>query len=311
VHCFGGRSRSAAFITAYLMSSYGYDFDLAVGMIMSVRPVAMINKGFQSQLRAYGQTQYDVYLAQQVLLRKRMRHLYQLRNNDRHGEAFAPASGFRSIPSQSLLRSQSVTARSDTNKPAIQPLRSCKSSGHKRSWGDTKGFGGSDDDEMDQEEDESYDQDQELSPAAALVMSNDPTVTVNVEPISGGTSDHSSMHSKMKPEGMNRERRNRSGSTDTVSVLPNGMVIPSVDVKSPHCRLSKPGSTAVRVIPPLRGLERGYCCSWCGAGLFCLGNVIRLDWDVTKYLPPLESTLLSADSKVKEGTRFGSGERSS
>ena len=47
--------------------------------------------------------------------------------------------------------------------------------------------------------------------------------------------------------------------------------------KSPYCRLSVPGNHVVRVIPPLRGLERSFCCSWCNQQLFCLSNVIRLD----------------------------------
>ena len=45
VHCFGGRSRSAAFIAAYLISSYGMDYDDAISTIKRYRPTICINKG--------------------------------------------------------------------------------------------------------------------------------------------------------------------------------------------------------------------------------------------------------------------------
>ena len=38
------------------------------GMIYAARPVACINQGFEAQLRAYIYGNYDVYVAQQVLL---------------------------------------------------------------------------------------------------------------------------------------------------------------------------------------------------------------------------------------------------
>lgn len=45
VHCYQGKSRSAAFIAAYLMSSSGYGFDDVLGLLRSVRPIVSINKG--------------------------------------------------------------------------------------------------------------------------------------------------------------------------------------------------------------------------------------------------------------------------
>jgi dual specificity phosphatase 12 len=68
VHCFGGRSRSAAFVVAFLMSSREWSYEQAVTTVTIARPVASINKGFERQLRAYGDTGYDVYCAQQKLL---------------------------------------------------------------------------------------------------------------------------------------------------------------------------------------------------------------------------------------------------
>lgn len=81
VHCFGGKSRSPAFIAAYLMSSYHYTFDQAYEVIKTARPSADINIGFECQLRAYGAANCDVYVAQQLLLRARIRDLHLIRGD--------------------------------------------------------------------------------------------------------------------------------------------------------------------------------------------------------------------------------------
>lgn len=85
VHCLGGRSRSAAFITAFLMSSYGWTYEQAYDLVRNARPVAAINKGFDSQLRAYGKANFDVYVAQQILLRRRIRSLNAFRGSSTTG----------------------------------------------------------------------------------------------------------------------------------------------------------------------------------------------------------------------------------
>jgi hypothetical protein len=59
----------------------------------------------------------------------------------------------------------------------------------------------------------------------------------------------------------------------------------------PACRLSRPGSSVVRVIPPLRGLERQFRCSWCNTSLFTTANVIRTDLDLR---PLVENFVLTA-----------------
>lgn len=54
----------------------------------------------------------------------------------------------------------------------------------------------------------------------------------------------------------------------------------------------------MRIIPPLRGLERVFCCSWCQFNLFNLASVIRTDLD----LRPLREMLThSADEKNSSG----------
>jgi len=40
----------------------------------------------------------------------------------------------------------------------------------------------------------------------------------------------------------------------------------------------------VRVIPPLRGLERQFLCSWCNTSLFTTANVLRTDLDLRVLL---------------------------
>lgn len=50
IHCAGGRSRSAAFITAYLMTSRGWSFDKAIATVRHARPIIQVNKGFEAQV---------------------------------------------------------------------------------------------------------------------------------------------------------------------------------------------------------------------------------------------------------------------
>ncbi len=79
------------------------------------------------------------------------------------------------------------------------------------------------------------------------------------------------------------------------------------DVKSMLCaQLSisisiSVGSTSVRIIPPLRGLERVFCCSWCQFNLFNLASVIRTDID----LRPLRA-MLSTTAEDKHGSSSNS-----
>lgn len=237
MHCYGGRSRSAAFITAYIMSSIGWSYDQALGLLVGIRQVASINKGFERQLRAYYQTNFDVYVAQQVLLRGRIRMLNDFRSkNELASEC---QSGFRIRESGG---------------------RQSKSAGSKRSWGDLKGGDGEDDDEEEDHEMFSQSSTSESGSGRDAKAGVSITITKPLEVVSTGTGNGRSI----KTSGL--------------------LSIPTVDAKSPHCRLSKPGSSAVRVIPPLRGLERSFSCSWCGVGLFCLANVIRLDVDALQHL---------------------------
>ena len=80
VHCAGGRSRSAAFVAAFIMSTQGCGFDPAFAQVRRARPVASLNRGFEQQLRAYGAAQCDVFVASQMMLRIRAAALLDRRN---------------------------------------------------------------------------------------------------------------------------------------------------------------------------------------------------------------------------------------
>jgi hypothetical protein len=95
VHCFGGKSRSAAFVCAYIMSSLNCAFDEAYSTLKSARPIVEINAGFECQLRAYHAANCDVYLAQQLLLRIRIRAMYK-----QHQMALQAAQDSTQPPSQ-------------------------------------------------------------------------------------------------------------------------------------------------------------------------------------------------------------------
>ena len=72
MHCAGGRSRSAALVAAFLMSSYGLSCTQALEQCRAARPLVNVNIGFQLQLLAFGASGCDVHAAHQILLHKRL-----------------------------------------------------------------------------------------------------------------------------------------------------------------------------------------------------------------------------------------------
>lgn len=138
VHCFGGKSRSPAFIAAYLMSSYHYTFDQAYEIIKTARPSADINIGFECQLRAYGAANCDVYVAQQLLLRARIRDLHLIRGDKKLLADTSDAKIGRSPPvgvnSSSSTGLRLTLEHQDTfSNPHHAIHSSGLNSGHKRS----------------------------------------------------------------------------------------------------------------------------------------------------------------------------------
>lgn len=80
VHCAGGRSRSAAFVVAFILSTQGCGYDLAYAQVQRARPVASVNRGFEQQLRAYDAAQCNVFIAHQMMLRVRAAALVDRRD---------------------------------------------------------------------------------------------------------------------------------------------------------------------------------------------------------------------------------------
>lgn len=56
---------------------------------------------------------------------------------------------------------------------------------------------------------------------------------------------------------------------------------------APKCDLSRPHEKVVRIIPPLRGLDRNFSCRWCNNPLFNMSNVIRVDLNISPILDQL------------------------
>lgn len=327
VHCFGGRSRSAAFIAAYLMCNCGWTYDKVISIILAARPVASINKGFVKQLRAYALTNYDVYATQQVLLRNRIKALHAIRGQNSANHNYNHMGG---------------------------PWRENGKGGNKRLWGDRDSLGGEgimlliqqekdrraeegrDDEKHDSDREESHEElngcqgNSKIAPVKTVVVAldwytnkaqyqidwfkfhymrfslvnflfffcfhqyylgyNEMEEDVQCDrKVYGAPASPEALPYEVKtisPPFSNSPFLKGSGvSSNNLSDVhlavspetPANIPIPYLDPKSPRCRLSRPGSSTVRVIPPLRGLEREVCCAHCGGKLFCLANVVRIE----------------------------------
>ena len=251
VHCFGGRSRSAALVSAYLMSSRNWTLDRALAVITAARPVACINKGFERQLGAYMCTNYDVYAAQQVLLLNRVRSLRHIRralNSSSRREKEGPDT---SSPSSSGVnkrdRQASLGSSMDLDEEGLSAAQN-------------RGIRRVDD------------------PEQAGVRGTGPGGGTGNAPAAAGAG--------AEPQSSNgKDRIMISAATQpppssTPSIDESFFSLPTSEGCAPNCRLTRPGSTSVRVIPPLRGLERRYGCIACGKSLFSLANVIREDMEL-------------------------------
>lgn len=53
VHCTWGKSRSVAFVVAFLMRTYAMTLDQALAYVQEKRPIARPNEGFMQHLRLY------------------------------------------------------------------------------------------------------------------------------------------------------------------------------------------------------------------------------------------------------------------
>jgi hypothetical protein len=421
VHCFGGKSRSPAFICAYLMSSCSWSFDAAYNVVKAARPSADINIGFECQLRAYEAARYDVYIAQQLLLRARIRDLHLLKGDKSLiGGQFVPIlppsqshkdnvtsdsaalSNSSAVPvsvpmflSAKQQRFDSVSAAEHWQLDSRNPPSAGPNSGQKRALDRGRSALGAGmradssteeaasssmdvDNHTDGEESSVYRSplgkapsrnlqddsagnnkalkiDDRSSPSTVMVLdtqshrhaplslggnstaledsvdsqmskdstdnnsivsmssapkpyiqpslssippssasypaSNDfvqslSTVPVNFHTGSGGSGGKTSRHRRGGGGGHHSNNHNHGGGGghSNSSHSSHGSHHHHQNLKSanknPSCRLSRPGSNWVRVIPPLRGLEREFKCAWCNCVLFQLSSVLRQDINV-------------------------------
>lgn len=276
------------------MSSYGWSYDHVLDMIRTVRPVADINSGFEAQLRAYELAKYDVYIAQQVLLRGRVRALQSYRAMT--ASSSPSHSHFTNTKqTQSLSHSKNFQSSSTSSASSSSYVQS---SGSKRTWDSRTSTLSplsyqareSDSDDGTYNANGSYN----ISEEEGGLMYGNTRGHVN-----SGSTSQALVNSMPSP----RHSSSHPSSTSSTHIIPllasrpvassaNSYIrssdtklrrqIPLMDAKSPRCRLSRPGSTTVRVIPPLRGLERIFCCLWCSAPLFNLASVLRTDFDISK-----------------------------
>ena len=283
VHCYGGRSRSAAFIAAFLMSSYGWSYHTAIQRIQTVRSVAHINKGFEIQLKAYAHANYDVYIAQQVLLQGRVRAVQSYRSieGDSADDLIVKATERKKFGSLHPVGSNGNTSsRRHSNSAAHPP-------GSKRSWGNAK-----DDDTLSSSSEDAEEEDNLMESALKPSPSNSPPLSER----GTGTSPPYSHHGAHYLLARNPPLTSSEGHSYSTNSSRLRLQAPLMDPRSPRLRLSRPGSTSVRVIPPLRGLERVFCCVWCHSHLFNLASVIRTDVRV-QPLPELSEANLFASLK--------------
>ena len=451
VHCFGGKSRSPAFIAAYLMSSRNWSFDQAYSVIKTARPAVEINLGFECQLRAYYASNFDVYVAQQILLRTRIRDLHYLKESSSSpvkstemNVVTNPVDGSPSggLPSdlppihewiaQNILQNpnpklgihdsftcaprdengnliagsvivqanqqiQNRNKRALSEAKELPPLeaipmvqadddmevvtdaedsiaslrtpvpKSNTGSNHSNftNFNGKSGFSSQNSSVISGIEtfEESMDSAMTMmstdpvnsrpgssnsvrkplslmpAPLTVSTVSAPPTVSaqrgfggpglsLNMGPpqltesqqsqlqfqpslygrsINLGSSSNGSITRRAK------QARNRSSFSATQPIQSGALpqsTTPEIGTKNPSCHLSRPGCSWVRVIPPLRGLEREFKCSWCNTTLFQLANVIRIDLNVTEMLDKFYESLekMSNHNSSTNSSGFGSNE---
>lgn len=124
VHCTGGRSRSAAILTAFLMSSKKIGFEEAFAIVKQARSLAACNAGFEEQLRAYGECGYDVHRAQQMLLRKHLKQASEMRHLSAAGEkGLGPVRRLAATTISNPLRIKLLRPQEGLPDVTIPPLR--------------------------------------------------------------------------------------------------------------------------------------------------------------------------------------------
>lgn len=311
VHCFGGRSRSAAFITAFIMSSTACSYEEAHATVFRVRPLIAINKGFEMQLRAYADANYDVYVAEQKLLQSRISMLCRLRSSNAFVDSTGADSKQGKVGSDISQKPSERGSASASARPqlsiAIRAGADADADGtNTKRQIDTIAAspGGSG---LDAALRAPLSQPFMIKVSSSSSDTGSPTgcATAGANAHLSTTLPGSVVHNEAKSEakgegGEGGGRQGRKGRSPALSpfALQLRKHIPLVDAAAPNIRLSRPKSRTIRVIPPLRGLGSCFCCSWCGGALFSLASVIRPDPSIQSWAPPASD---AKDADVSEG----------
>lgn len=108
-----------------MMSSLSISFDEAYSILKAIRPIVDINSGFEYQLRAYYIAKCDVYLAQQLLLRCRIRNIYKLRIEQTQAQQQQQQQGLEietNINESNMMSAEVNTTAQNNTTPAGKGL---------------------------------------------------------------------------------------------------------------------------------------------------------------------------------------------
>ena len=319
-----------------------------------------VNAGFECQLRAYAVANYDVYVAQQVLLRRRIRDLYLIREQMSSSNSSSNSANSGSTPLVSTDQAHPVPHHADSitsmsiipvapsivNSSSISDLAHLEIDGpsepspdalrkmsalHKRTWRDAKHDGLNNIETKDGDSDNMMELDTSNDAIADAINEAASRISALPSHSSKNGTVRLGRHASIAGERIENPSRPFLTSNDTLadgssltrsSTFRRGGLSrgtrsnrrretycanssnADVETKTPSCRLSKPGSSSVRVMPPLRGLEREFKCSWCNVNLFSLANVIRVDIDTLPLLDVFRAEEKAAAISAEERQQF-------
>ncbi|CAM9784485.1 unnamed protein product, partial [Discosporangium mesarthrocarpum] len=265
VHCAAGKSRSAAFVVGFLLSTLGWPYEQAYAKVRRARPVASINRGFEQQLRAYSASHCDVFASHQMMLRIRAGRLLDRRRSllarlqlmgggsgsgdtgEGGGGGGGGAGGAGAgRDKRGVMMGVSTTESCTGSLLSIPTPRSPRG---RRS----PGGGGS----------------TARRPSIHEAGAGGGTAACGGEAVAGEASSlHESTPGTTTTEvvGLGESGQRRA---ESLSYLP-------MEPRPVRFRLCRPGSASVQVIPPLRALERIYACQRCGAFLLTGGHIIKV-----------------------------------
>ena len=311
VHCKGGRSRSSAFIAAYLMSSCNMQFDQVWQLILAARPTAELNPGFETQLRSYGLARYDIYTAQQILLRNRVRALKENRMNDNSNTSNIPNGTMTGIPttnsaqlpsSSSLPNLPRCSAKLLPYSYMKQKMKNIQSASTER-WSSSRSNSNIHNSNKDILPNIHTSNLNHISSSSSqMVVESSPSksprhgiprLEININNNSNNSNYQLNSSNNNKKNYNNFVCTNLTKSQITALLK---LQIPIPDSSAPEITLTRPTGKSCRVIPLMRGLQRVFCCDWCDAPLFRLSNVIRLDQRAIILL----NEVLEVEEKIKQ-----------